>query len=499
MLNKHSLFITPKRVYKHLKTEKMNDIISQIDQKQKQIEAFGKFDAEVQKRINYKFRLDWNYYSNSMEGNSLTRVETRQVMMDNVTIQGKPFKDIAEMRGHDKEVLEIIKMGKGEVRISEARIKQMHKAIMHEDDSQKINLIGKWKESNNYIINYKGEKIQFLPFTEVPEAMHSLLNKTNAAIDNWGKKSKDQIHPTLLAFQFHLEYVKIHPFYDGNGRTGRLLMNLLLISSGYPPVILKEKDREPYYKYLADIQGYGANPDLFYRFMGELVVSSQQLILDALAGKDIEDEDDLDKEIEMLKHMQNPPVKKIEKSKAVVKQVLTEVYFPLLEELNNKLSKFNKLFEEHSWTYFEEPTPPNYSTPVVPKFSSLEQMIAYFYYIPDKLGESVHDFKASYWLMKYNDQRDFSMEVALKIHFSEFEYRLEIFIGQPFQSSEMVKMFTEILSTLTKEKKPFSEFEKIDLPVKLYGVVVLPEEIKDWSNNISKKTLEVLKLKAIGK
>src|SRR3990172_3851465 len=106
-----------------------------IDALQDKINSYGKLSSEAKKKINYKFRLDWNYYSNSMEGNTLTMDETRDLIVKNlVTVSGKPLKDVREMKGHDTVIDEILRIGKGEVRLSEKRIKDIHKAIMHEKD-----------------------------------------------------------------------------------------------------------------------------------------------------------------------------------------------------------------------------------------------------------------------------------------------------------------------------------------------------------------------------
>ena len=87
-------------------TEKRN----QIDALQQKINAHGELSADVKKKINYKFRLDWNYYSNSMEGNTLTMDETRSVMVGNLTVGGKPIKDVLEIKGHDGIIAEILKI-----------------------------------------------------------------------------------------------------------------------------------------------------------------------------------------------------------------------------------------------------------------------------------------------------------------------------------------------------------------------------------------------------
>ena len=121
----------------------------QVDELQQEINGHGKLPDAVLKKINYKFRLEWNYTSNSMEGNTLTKDETRSVMIGNITVEGKPIKDILEMKGHDEVINAIIKIGKGELNLSEKRIKEIHIGIMHEEDPEKKKAIGQWKTSQN--------------------------------------------------------------------------------------------------------------------------------------------------------------------------------------------------------------------------------------------------------------------------------------------------------------------------------------------------------------
>src|SRR4051812_43976172 len=137
----------------------MQDLLNKIEINKQQIEAAGKFSADVLNKIQHKFRLDWNYYSSKMEGGTLTRQETRNVMVG-LAVE-KSIKDVIEMKGHDAVVSDILKIGKGELKISEKRIRDIHKAIMHEDNPDQAKLIGKWKEAANEVTNYKGEKISF--------------------------------------------------------------------------------------------------------------------------------------------------------------------------------------------------------------------------------------------------------------------------------------------------------------------------------------------------
>lgn len=326
----------------------LEETLKKIDELQSKINSHGKLSNDVLNKINYKFRLEWNYHSNAMEGNSLTKEETRSVMIDNVTVDGKPLKDVMEVRGHDGIITDILKIGKGELRLSEKRIKDIHRAIMREDDPQQALKIGEWKTNENHLINYKGEKFDFAAPADVPEKMHELLNWLNAKYDEIISKKKGVIHPALLALEFHLRYVTIHPFYDGNGRTSRILMNLILIMLGYPPVIVKVSDKGEYGRYLADIQGYGGNPDLFYEFMAKLLIKSQELVLTAIEGGDIDEPDDLDKKILLLeKNLSGIDPDNELKEKFSI-DLFLKIYdgwiTDLLKEIIPTIQKFNKFF-----------------------------------------------------------------------------------------------------------------------------------------------------------
>lgn len=258
------------------------DKLQEIENLQNAIEQHGKIAAGTLRKINYKFRLDWNYYSNMMEGNTLTMQETRSIMIGNVTVDSKPIKDVLEMKGHDDVISDILKIGKSELNLSEKRIKEIHRGIMHEEDPGKVPLIGQWKTNPNYLYNYKGERFDFISPADVPHEMHGLINWLNAEKEKISRKAKDALHPAMIAFRFHLDYIFVHPFYDGNGRTVRIFTNLILISYGYPPIYVKDTERMVYYQYLGDIQGYGGEADLFYDFMAGLLIRSLQVVLDNL-------------------------------------------------------------------------------------------------------------------------------------------------------------------------------------------------------------------------
>jgi Fic family protein len=327
----------------------LREKIKRIDELRTEIDRHSQLPLEVLNKINYKFRLEWNYHSNSMEGNSLTRRETRTVMVGNITVEGKPIRDVFEMRQHDEVITNIIRMGKGELTISEKRIKEIHAAIMYEEEPEKKKMLGEWKKEGNYLLNYRGERIDFVPPDEVAERMHKLVDWLNAEKERIQRGTNEALHPVILAAKFHLEYATIHPFYDGNGRTARILSNIILISFGYPPIYVRTDEKNIYGQYLSDIQSSGGNPDLFDDFIAGLVIRSQNIVRDAIAGKDIDDPDDLDKKIFLLEKRMEGLDLQSEMVKELNAEVFEENYEGWLKTLIERsiiqVQKFNRFFK----------------------------------------------------------------------------------------------------------------------------------------------------------
>lgn len=320
------------------------NILNEIEQIKKQVTDLGSLNTDQKKKISYKFRLEWNYNSNSMEGNTLTIDDTKEVMVGNISVQNKPLKDIIEMQGHDKVVEDILRIGKAELRLSEKRIKEIHTSIMYEENEIDKDKIGKWKTGANYILNYKKERYDFVAPDEVPEKIHDLLNRTNADLDAFFQNKKKALHPITIALQFHLDYLAIHPFYDGNGRTARILTNLILVACGYNPFWIDEKDRKIYYSLISDIQGYAADKEPFFEHCAQLIKRSEQIVLDVAEGKEIAEESDLDKEIALLAKKWKG--KNVSKSPKLIYDIFNFTHTNLIAPCETVLRKFDALFQE---------------------------------------------------------------------------------------------------------------------------------------------------------
>lgn len=339
-----TIFLTPGKWYKQ-HSMSYTEKLKQIGGLKGIADGFGPLPLDLLNKINNKFRLEWNYTSNRMEGNSLTKTETRSVMAGSIHVRGRSLKDIAEIQGHDKVVTAILGMSRGELTISESRIKEVHKMIMYEDDKEKERLRGMWKPYNNYLEKDDGEPYYFTDFLDVPAKMHELVNWVNAEYIKTERYTKDSLHPVILAAEFHLRYINIHPFYDGNGRTARIFTNIILIAHGYPPVYITKLDEAPYYSLLDEIQRFGAAPDEFYSFICDLVIRSQGFVLNGIEGRDIEEPDDIDKEIALWKKaLPQEAAAGMPRTDETIYHLYQDSLLPLFNNLVAKYRLFENLF-----------------------------------------------------------------------------------------------------------------------------------------------------------
>jgi len=428
----------------------------EIDRLRAKIESKGKLSAEVLKKINYRFRLDWNYYSNKMEGNTLTLEETRSIMINNITVENKPIKDVYEMRGHDQAIEEIMKIGRGELNISETRIQAMHRAIMHAENEDEKAKIGRWKEVDNYVLNYKGERHDYTLHREVPDAMHDLNNWYNVEKEKIEAGKNEALHPVIHAIEFHLRYLSIHPFYDGNGRTARMLMNLILIAHGFPPVVIKTADKEVYYRYLSDIQTYGGTTDLYYDHMAGLLLRSQQLVVDAIEGKNITEPEDIDKRLELLEKELEAVDKDQELQKNFSAEVLWEIYDGWFSKLATKViplvQKYNRFFiETHhnlnfdTWLRFKDESPEQLLSELSAEVKKRDSRL-------DSHHNTYMEISFSFSNFKKGGLKAFSSHCSVNVSFSQTSYKLELDMFNGHSGEK--KLFKEALF-----HKPLSDAE----------------------------------------
>lgn len=229
-------------------------LLTIIDNKKRELDSRRPLTQGEIERLTEEFIVEYTYNSNAIEGNALTLRETDMVLRG-LTIDKKPLKDHMEAIGH-KEAFDFVRdLVKNHVPISESIIKQIHYLVLADKKEDR----GVYRRVPVRIMGAKHEPVQ--PYMIQPQ-MEQLLERY--------RKSTEHIIPKLA--RFHIEFEGIHPFIDGNGRAGRLLVNLELMKAGYPPIDIKFRDRIAYYNAFDEYHGkhnLGAMEKLFAGYLND--------------------------------------------------------------------------------------------------------------------------------------------------------------------------------------------------------------------------------------
>lgn len=322
------------------------DILNYIDQLSATYNSLLPMSPENQRRWDKKVRLEFNYNSNHIEGNTLTYGETELLLLFGETHGSRPMREYEEMKAHDVAFQKIKEWAADtETPLTEQDIKNLNQIILVQPfwkdaitpDGQPTRrqiTVGNYKTQPNSVRLPNGELFEYTAPQEVPIRMQELME--------WYRDEQTTLHPVTLAAMFHYKFVCIHPFDDGNGRVSRLLMNYVLLAHKLPPVVIKSSDKQNYLHalHLADTGQYEA----FIRYIAEQVVSSLEMAIKAAKGESIEEPDDLDKEIALLaRQLQHQETYK------TPQQVLNVFHWAqqkLLAPCEAVLQKFDKLFQE---------------------------------------------------------------------------------------------------------------------------------------------------------
>lgn len=330
----------------------MKNIIKAQQLKSK-LDALRPINKEDELRIMQKFRLDWNYHSNHIEGNSLTYGETKALILFHITASGKPLKEHFEITGHNEAINWVYDIIKQEIPLTEKVIRELHELILHEpyevnaitpdgNPTKKKIKIGEYKTIPNHVKTITGEIFRFATPEETPAKMQDLMQWLQS------NKEKKDFNPVFVAANFHYQFIRIHPFDDGNGRIARILMNFILIQYGYPPVIIKTEDKNNYYKVLRQADAGIIEP--FVDYIAVNLIHSLEIMIKGAKGEAIEEPDDIDKELTLLENKFNSYAKPIEilKSKEAILNIFENSIIKLITKYIDKASKFEKFYLENS-------------------------------------------------------------------------------------------------------------------------------------------------------
>ena len=187
-------------------------------------------------KIKESLAVEWTYNSNSIEGNTLTLRETQMVLQEGVTIKGKSLREHFEAKNHEKAINYLVKLVNEDYVLRSIDILSLHQLVLNLIEDE---YAGRLRNGGVRIIG-----ANFIPpnASKVSDLFDELINFCNS--------NPLQLNDIELATVFHHKFVWIHPFFDGNGRTVRLVMNLLLMRKGFPPTIILSTDRKKYYEAL---------------------------------------------------------------------------------------------------------------------------------------------------------------------------------------------------------------------------------------------------------
>jgi Fic family protein len=255
----------------------LNPILQKrIDAKLARLNQLRPLPPSAVKKLQEQFQIEMTYNSNSIEGNSLTLKETYLVISEGITIKNKPLKDHLEAKDHYEALEFLADMVQHEKHhtISETLIRTLHQLVVRETERE---WAGKYRNSNVFIMGASHKPPEaFL----VPQQMRALVQ--------WWKNNHKKLHPIETASILHHKFVHIHPFFDGNGRTGRLLMNVSLMQYGYPLSIVLKNDRKKYYQVLEKADK--GDPEKLVQFIAQSVERSLDIYLNTLTPANIRHE-----------------------------------------------------------------------------------------------------------------------------------------------------------------------------------------------------------------
>jgi len=226
----------------------------EIDDFKHEIDSYRPFSLETLASLRDNLIVEWTYNSNAIEGNTLTLSETK-VVLEGITVGGKSMVEHLEAINHKAAILFLESIIQKKENLSERNIKNIHQLILKNIDNSNA---GKYRQENVLISSAK-----HIPPSHfaVPEMMQRLIHEYQTEWSGY--------HPVVRAALLHGEFVKIHPFIDGNGRTARILLNFELMRTGYPPIVIKNQMRAQYYDALDH-----AHVTKDYKPFVELVVGS---------------------------------------------------------------------------------------------------------------------------------------------------------------------------------------------------------------------------------
>jgi Fic family protein len=240
--------------------------LEQIDKLKGWLDSFRPLAPIIVEELKKLYDVQFTYNSNAIEGNTLTQSETELVLSKGITVGGKTLIEHLEVIGHKDAIDYVETLAQQAQGIGEWEIKQIHNLILRKIVPEEA---GRYRQ-----LDVKAAGTNYL------YPAHYLISQLMSEFVNWlNSKEAQNLHSLEYATLAHYRFVSIHPFRDGNGRTARLLMNLLLLRAGYPIVIISNQERNDYINAI----GYGqSNQDDTSRLLDLVLNATKTSLIETL-------------------------------------------------------------------------------------------------------------------------------------------------------------------------------------------------------------------------
>ena len=319
-----------------------------------ELAALQPLPQELEAKIMQKFRMDWNYHSNRLEGNALTCEETTALLLFGLSADGKPLRDHVAMQSHQLAVAQVEAWAHEGVLLTEPMVRELHALLYPVKDApyrqsdpdgvarQEFGP-GQYKTQPRHGNTVTGEQFGFTDPKDTLTQMDDLLGWYRE------KATSRHLNPVSLAAEMHYRFTRIHPFAVGNGPMARLLMNFVLLRFGFPPVIIEADDRMNYLSALQ--QADSGLIEMFVVYIAERLNESLDRMIRAVRGGYAFGPDDFDQQLARLEkrltHDQGG-----EKTEEEVCILFKESVLPLFRSFAAGSQKFARFYEQLRVRFF---------------------------------------------------------------------------------------------------------------------------------------------------
>lgn len=414
----------------------MNSIFDPIDALKAQLQSLLPMKPEDQQRLDKKIRLEFNYNSNHIEGNTLTYGETELLLIFDKTTGNHDMREYEEMKAHDVAYNIINEWAADKERpLTETAIKNLHAlllvrpfwkdAITPDGQATRRQIkVGDYKEHPNSVRLQNGELFHYASVADTPIKMGELIQ--------WfrDEEEKKELHPVALAALLHYKFVLIHPFDDGNGRLSRLLMNYVLLKYNWPPVVIKTAKKKEYL--FALNQADSGEISKFIEYIISQTEWGLDLYIKAANGESLEEKGDLEKEIEVFKKQQLS-TGSITKHPTGVYKIFTHFSDIVWREIKGALVQFDNFFGESKEFHLVNRREEKYEKKTLLSLGFIggdepDKSLIFGYDVHTKNIDQV-DWKLTFYGL-INARQNVNVDVNARILFKTEQYSIQILIDE---------------------------------------------------------------------